>query len=278
MADVQPEDGFTALAHPVVEALARASMPGRHLRVVLAVARLTWGWRKKSDRIGSRQIGAMTGISPGNVRWIIADLLRWRILREAGLGFRGRRDLGIEKDFERWEIADTHDAERRRSRSTSPETSGRPDASEVSGRQPEKASGRPDTSKEKKEIVGGPPPLSDLPEGMIDATRLADLLRSEILRTTPKTKVPSDLARWARELERMVRIDGRSPEEIETTIRWLFGLNLEDEVSFVVLSAEALRRKFDRVSIQMARGPRGLRGRRPSSSGWTRNGGSPNAA
>jgi phage replication O-like protein O len=283
MADVQPEDGYTALAHPVIEALARAPMPGRHLRVVLVVARLTWGWRKKSDRIGSRQIAGLCGLDPSHVRKILQDLLRWKVVKETARPYRGRREIGLEKDFELWRIASTTEGKRVRkwaeegvgpptpnSRRAALRPGVGPPTREGVGPPAEEGVGPP-YSKERKESVRKEKPLSDPSPSMLDAMRLAELLRDEIQRTEPKAKVPFDreLGRWTRELERMIRIDSRDPGEVEGAIRWLFGPNLQSEASFVVLSAEALRKKFDRVVVQMRRGPRG---RRSASDGWRRDG------
>jgi hypothetical protein len=85
--------------------------------------------------------------------------------------------------------------------------------------------------------------------------RLTHLLRDEIRRTHPKAKVPTDgrLGPWTKVLDRMLRLDQREPAEVEASIRWLFGRNLQNEVSFVVLSPQALRSKHDRVLVQMGR-------------------------
>ena len=58
---------------------------------------------------------------------------------------------------------------------------------------------------------------------------------------------------WHEELDRMLRLDGREPGEVEVAIRWVFGANLQGEAQFVVLSAPALRKKFDRIAVQMER-------------------------
>jgi phage replication O-like protein O len=276
MADVQPEDGFTRIAHPVIEALARASMPGRHLRVALGVARLTWGWNRKADRIGSRQLGELTQIDPSAVRKILGDLLKWGVIIEAGPAIRGRRILGLEKDYERWRIRPTDEAIRR---SAAPQVGGRQPTSEsrwagggpggrqptrVGGRGPETVGGRRPDSIERKETLPKKSTMSP-PPPCGDAVRLVALLRSEIARTAPSVRIPrkEQLAVWERELDRMLRLDERNPTEVEAQIRWLFGPNLQGEVQFVVQSAKSLRRKFDRVAVQMAR-----RGR-DAGGGWT---------
>ena len=48
MAYVEMEGDFTRLPNEVLEALYRAELPGRHLRVFLMVARLTFGFTEKN--------------------------------------------------------------------------------------------------------------------------------------------------------------------------------------------------------------------------------------
>lgn len=64
-------------------------------------------------------------------------------------------------------------------------------------------------------------------------------------------KAPTDVASWAREIDRCLTIDGRGVAECREVIEWLFTANLEREAQFVVHSAKALREKFDRIKAQM---------------------------
>lgn len=288
MADVQPEDGFTRIAHPVLEALARSPIPARHLRVVLAVMRLTWGWGKKSDRLGSSQLASAVDIEPRDARRIVRDLLEWQVLKEVGQSFRGRRVLGLEKDWEQWRIDATRAATVQRRKppeegSTYPASNPRggvniPRPEEGHTCPAEGGSTYPDSKERKERLIvprskncntpaeeGSTCPTPEEPD---DAVRLAHLLRDEIQRTHPKAKVPTDgkLGVWTQVLERMLRIDHREPAEVEASIRWLFGVNLRNEVSFVVLSPKALREKHDRIVVQMGR-----RGGVPNDT-WSRDG------
>jgi phage replication O-like protein O len=294
VANVQPENGYTRIAHPVLEALARSRLPARHLRVVLAVARLTWGWGKKGDGIGSRQLGEATDTSPGYVRRVLADLLRWGVLQQTGPSFRGRRQLGIVKDFEVWCIptASPGDSEggevRNKMRTSEVRNMARTSTPEVRNKMRAEVRTKMRDSKESKESVlilprRSPPPDSEVRNKMRtstpppgDASRLAELLRTEILRTHPKARVPANgkLGPWTKTVDLMLRRDERSPVEVEAAIGWLFGANLRAEVSFVVLSASALREKFDRVQVQMTR-PHGSRrgsGPRVPEGTWRREG------
>lgn len=83
----------------------------------------------------------------------------------------------------------------------------------------------------------------------------AQLLKDLLLKEKANAKVPADLIAgknsWANEIDRMVRIDNRDPPEILKMIRWLYNENLENEIQFVVQSAQSLRKKYDRIETQM---------------------------
>ncbi len=95
------------IADALLEAICRASIPGRHHRVFAALIRLTYGYGKRSDRIATSQISALTGIDRRSVTRVLQDL------EAAGMVARGpfergrSRRLAIVKDFDRWELGPT---------------------------------------------------------------------------------------------------------------------------------------------------------------------------
>lgn len=93
-------------------------------------------------------------------------------------------------------------------------------------------------------------------EGLEAGLAIANYLADAIKRADPQAKVPADLTAWAKEAERMLRLDKRQPEQVRAAIDWLFGANLESEAQFVVLSMKSLRTKYDRMR-QQARKERG---------------------
>lgn len=80
---------FTAIPNDIVEALERATLPPRHWQLVMAILRLTRGWNRDEDRIGSAQLAERTGIDAGNVRRCLVDLQRWGVItRDGAMGRR----------------------------------------------------------------------------------------------------------------------------------------------------------------------------------------------
>ena len=82
-----------------------------------------------------------------------------------------------------------------------------------------------------------------------DEWKLSELLLDGILEGKPDFRRP-ELQRWAEDMDRMIRLDGRTAERIEAVIRWC----VKDPFwSKNILSAAALRRHFDRLELEMAR-------------------------
>jgi len=79
--------------------------------------------------------------------------------------------------------------------------------------------------------------------------RLAEVLLDLILEAKPDFRRP-DLNRWAVEIDRMIRLDGRRPERIEAVIRWC---RADAFWQSNILSTAKLRKHVDRLELQMGR-------------------------
>ena len=89
----------------------------------------------------------------------------------------------------------------------------------------------------------------NLKEYVEDSTelRLASFLLEEILKTKPDFKKPN-LQTWAKEIDLMLRRDGRDPGRIREVIVWSQG---DSFWKANILSVRSLRDKFDRLEISM---------------------------
>jgi len=77
--------------------------------------------------------------------------------------------------------------------------------------------------------------------------RLAELLFDLIRQRNPEHKTPN-LQAWARHVDLMIRVDGRSPERIEQVIRWA---TRDSFWSRNILSTAKLRQQFDALVMKM---------------------------
>jgi phage replication O-like protein O len=97
---VQVEDGFTRIAHGILEALALADLGKRHYKVLMVLLRQTYGYNKKADEISLTQFHGKTGVLPQHVSQAIADLVEMRVvLRTPG---KHAACLSINKSFGQW--------------------------------------------------------------------------------------------------------------------------------------------------------------------------------
>lgn len=79
-----------------------------------------------------------------------------------------------------------------------------------------------------------------------DAVRLAGLLRDSIIARKPDFKC-HNLPSWTLEMDRMIRLDHRDPQAIESIIRW----SQQDPFwSSTVLSPASLRKNFDQLELK----------------------------
>lgn len=80
MASPQKENGYTAIANEIMEALAKIRLPGAEYSITLAVLRLTYGWQKCEAEISYSRLAQMTGMSRRSCIRAFKDLQARRIL------------------------------------------------------------------------------------------------------------------------------------------------------------------------------------------------------
>lgn len=79
--------------------------------------------------------------------------------------------------------------------------------------------------------------------------KLSDRLRNGIRKNFPNTRLPNDtdLHKWAVHIDRMIRLDGRKPTDIEKVIDFVL---LDNFWQQNILSTEKLRKQFDVLMIK----------------------------
>lgn len=102
MANPQKEDGYTAIANEIMEALCRHRIPGEDRQVLDVIFRKTYGFNKIEDYISLSQFVDMTGMKKPNIIGSLKSLLSKRIIIiQMDDGFR--KVYRINKDFDKWE-------------------------------------------------------------------------------------------------------------------------------------------------------------------------------
>lgn len=86
-----------------------------------------------------------------------------------------------------------------------------------------------------------------------EMSAIADLLTrffiDSIKKSHPTLKVPPNLTKWAQEMDKLMRLDGRSEDEIRRVIEWL-----PNDLWFktYILSPTSLRKHWDRIIATMS--------------------------
>ncbi len=111
MASPQKEDGYTPIAHEILEALSRRVISPDEWRILMIIFRRTYGWDKKEDRISHSQFSRTTGIPRKHIPRVIKKLLARNIIYKGvphsgdGVPQTGDRTIsiyGFQKDFDKW--------------------------------------------------------------------------------------------------------------------------------------------------------------------------------
>jgi len=84
MASPQKENGYTPIAHTIMEALAKIKIPGQARQILDVIFRKTYGWNKLDDKISLKQFVEFTGLSKVRICRGIQRLLSMNIITKNG--------------------------------------------------------------------------------------------------------------------------------------------------------------------------------------------------
>lgn len=102
MASPQKENGFTAIANEILEALARFRIPGQEMQCLLFILRKTYGFQKKADEIALKQFVEATGIRKNNVCRAIKTLESRNIISVIKNDNRNASTYKFNKNYSTW--------------------------------------------------------------------------------------------------------------------------------------------------------------------------------
>ena len=112
-ASPQKENGYTPIAHSILEALSKQVISSDEWRILIVIFRKTYGWDKKEDCISLGQFSEATGIKRAHIPRIIRRLLSRNIIirgvpRSGNSVTRSGNTLnityGLQKDFDSWRV------------------------------------------------------------------------------------------------------------------------------------------------------------------------------
>lgn len=100
MASPQKENGYTAVANEIMDALARIRINGVAWQVLNVVLRKTYGWNKKEDAIALSQFCEATGLKKPTVCKALNHLISMKVVTNNGNGVA--KTYMLQKDFDKW--------------------------------------------------------------------------------------------------------------------------------------------------------------------------------
>ena len=97
MANPQVENGHTKIANEILEQLVKLHLTPNQWQVLLCILRKTYGFHKKVDYIANCQIVEATGLCKSVVSRSLNALEGMKLIERKG------KDIGFQKDWEKWE-------------------------------------------------------------------------------------------------------------------------------------------------------------------------------
>jgi len=226
----QKENGFTPIANEIMEALMKVNLSAYESRVLWFLFRKTYGWSKKTDWITLSQFSECIGLDRRLIHRAIKGLSSKKMIviyKDDTYKIR----YGFQKDYRKWKLS-----------SKKMTVINRDD--EVSSKEMIKVSSKEIPTKETitKDTIQKKTYSEDSNELL-----LAKYLVDNIYQRNPNHKKP-DLQKWAKEINYLIRLDGKDPEIIRKVITWC------QKDSFWqnnILSTKKLRDQFDQLFLKM---------------------------
>ena len=100
MANPQLENGHIRIANEIAEALMKTNLSSYQSRILWAIWRKTWGWRKKEDWISISQLCRMTGIHKAN-----ASRTKKELLERNMIVINSDNKIMFNKNWETWKLS-----------------------------------------------------------------------------------------------------------------------------------------------------------------------------
>lgn len=249
MASPQIENGFMRIANELLEAYARIRIPGEARQVLDVILRKTYGYGKKEDAISLSQFVLATGILKPNVCASLNHLRKMNLIIQKDNAIANI--YSINKDYTSWRPLSKKITVLSK-KITIMENNQHNQWLEGDNAIIQKDNGQKiviqkDNASLSKKIPTIETTTKEIYSPNSVELRTAELLLSLIRQRNPGFKEP-DLQKWADHVSKMLRIDRRSPEDIEKVIAWCQADSFWQNNIF---SAQKLREKFDGLYLKM---------------------------
>lgn len=93
-------DFYTKMPNQILQPLLMINLQSYEIRILLAIARKTYGFNKDKDYINQRQLKKLTGIKQPHISRTLKSLLEKKMIIKNG------KELAIQKNYKLWEITE----------------------------------------------------------------------------------------------------------------------------------------------------------------------------
>src|SRR5262245_36096338 len=104
MANPQLENGFTQIAHEIMEALAKINLSPYESRAIWFILRKTYGWKKKRDWIALAQFSKGLNLDRRHVHRALKGLLS-KLMIVISRDDKNRPSYSFQKDYSKWKVS-----------------------------------------------------------------------------------------------------------------------------------------------------------------------------
>jgi phage replication O-like protein O len=103
MASPQKDNGFTPVAHEILEQAAKINLNGTQFRILLIVWRYTYGFGRKAHKFSLSFLAEALSTHKNQIQRELQNLIERNILTVISGGLRQSRTLSFNKDYELWD-------------------------------------------------------------------------------------------------------------------------------------------------------------------------------
>lgn len=225
MANPQIEQGHTRVANEILEKIMQTNLNGTQFRIVMAIWRYTYGFRRKEHELSISFLAKAINASRSQIDRELAILIERKIISIIKVGSRGARVMSFNKNYEEW-----------------------------SDRSPSGVQSPPSINKpEKKDVKKKPPTKKEDYDDNNTYLKMAKYFHTRVVKVAKEANVEhlikkANLQKWADEFRKLIEIDKVDKRLAKDVMDWV------TQDSFWrtnVLSAKKLREKFSDLAIKM---------------------------
>jgi phage replication O-like protein O len=244
MSNALLEDGYTQIENEIIEALCLSDLNKSELKVAMFILRKTNGWHKQEDMIAISQFVDGTGLSKRIIIYSLQNLEAKKVItikrKRKGKIMNEINKISFQKNIEFWAIEKKSPQYQRLidcNKKSKKKSGGCAKRRDMVVQKPVEKGGIIAQTKETitKEIT------NDVFRHDSEEVRLSELLFF-LIRKRDVAHIEPDIQTWALHINKMIKSDHHSVEDIEKIIRWC-----QDKEFWRkhILSTDKLREKFD---------------------------------